>query len=405
MTDAASQVITRLLTFGLNLATARSLTPEAYGVGGRRSAWHSQPPRACTCACNCLVADRHLTRPCKTTQLQVATVQFHLINTTILLISREGFRRACLRVDPGSAGATRRVLRIAALTLPLGALLAGVVTAALLRSVGAGGDGGGGDGDGDNQAYRQALAMQGAAGWEGVGAVTLWGFTHSVFPPPPPPPPPLPHLLTGMAAFVELCAEPLYILGATRRLFGLRVGVETAATSVKGLLTLALLRHFPALPPALAFSWAQLAYAGVTLGGYAAYFLPQALRAARGWQRQPKQQQPRGRRRASAAAAGDGGGKASAAAAAAAAAAGGGGLSDAAVLRLSGTFTLQAAEKLVLAEGSKMAVAAFQGAHDQGVYGLVAGLGSIVVRTLFQPLEEAAFATFSKQQGECDPGS
>ena len=36
-TPAASQVITRLLTFGLNLATARSLTPEAYGVRrGRR---------------------------------------------------------------------------------------------------------------------------------------------------------------------------------------------------------------------------------------------------------------------------------------------------------------------------------------------------------------------------------
>ena len=31
---AASQVITRLFTFGLNLATARSLTPEAYGVRG-----------------------------------------------------------------------------------------------------------------------------------------------------------------------------------------------------------------------------------------------------------------------------------------------------------------------------------------------------------------------------------
>lgn len=30
----------------------------------------------------------------------------------------------------------------------------------------------------------------------------------------------------------------------------------------------------------------------------------------------------------------------------------------------------QAAEKLVLAEGSKMAVAAFQGSHDQGVYGV-----------------------------------
>ena len=60
----------------------------------------------------------------------------------------------------------------------------------------------------------------------------------------------------------------------------------------------------------------------------------------------------------------------------------------------------QAAEKLVLAEGSKMAAAAFQGPAAQGVYGLVAGLGSIVVRTLFQPFEEAAFLAFSREQGE-----
>lgn len=33
--------------------------------------------------------------------------------------------------------------------------------------------------------------------------------------------------------------------------------------------------------------------------------------------------------------------------------------------------------------------------HLQGVYGLVSNLGSLVVRTLFQPLEEAAFAAFS----------
>ncbi|EFN54751.1 hypothetical protein CHLNCDRAFT_134653 [Chlorella variabilis] len=47
-----------------------------------------------------------------------------------------------------------------------------------------------------------------------------------------------------------------------------------------------------------------------------------------------------------------------------------------------------------------MAVAAFQGGHDQGVYGLVNGLGSIAVRTLFQPFEEAAFVAFSKEQGQ-----
>ena len=82
---------------------------------------------------------------------QVAAVQFHLINTTILFIAREGFRRACLRIDQSAAGASRRVLRIAALTVPAGAVLAAAVTAALLRSVGSSGD----------AAYRQALIMQG----------------------------------------------------------------------------------------------------------------------------------------------------------------------------------------------------------------------------------------------------
>lgn len=64
-----------------------------------------------------------------------------------------------------------------------------------------------------------------------------------------------------------------------------------------------------------------------------------------------------------------------------------------------GRCALQAAEKLVLAEGSKMVMAVAQSAYDQGVYGLVANLGSLVVRTLFQPFEEAAFTAFSKSGG------
>jgi len=58
---------------------------------------------------------------------------------------------------------------------------------------------------------------------------------------------------------------------------------------------------------------------------------------------------------------------------------------------------VQAGEKLLLAEGSKMVMAMGQSAYDQGVYGLVSSLGSLVVRTLFQPVEEAAFTAFSKQ--------
>ena len=57
--------------------------------------------------------------------MQLASVQFHLINTFILFLSREGFRRGCLRAQQssGSPGSvTRNVLAIAALSIPLGAI-------------------------------------------------------------------------------------------------------------------------------------------------------------------------------------------------------------------------------------------------------------------------------------------
>jgi oligosaccharide translocation protein RFT1 len=72
---------------------------------------------------------------------------------------------------------------------------------------------------------------------------------------------------------------------------------------------------------------------------------------------------------------------------------------DRAALVLTGHFSVQAAEKLLLAEGSKLALVGFQGSYDQGVYGLVANLGSLVVRLLFTPIEEAAFTAFSRCVG------
>ena len=50
----------------------------------------------------------------------------------------------------------------------------------------------------------------------------------------------------------------------------------------------------------------------------------------------------------------------------------------------------------MLAEGSKAVVVATQSAAEQGAYGLASNLGSLVVRTLFQPFEEAAFLAFSR---------
>lgn len=71
---------------------------------------------------------------------------------------------------------------------------------------------------------------------------------------------------------------------------------------------------------------------------------------------------------------------------------------------------VQALEKHFLAEGSKMVMVALETSFNQGVYGLVSTLGSIVVRTLFQPIEEAAFLAFSRplqggSQGSPEKGS
>lgn len=47
-------------------------------------------------------------------------------------------------------------------------------------------------------------------------------------------------------------------------------------------------------------------------------------------------------------------------------------------------LNLQAATKLLLAEGSKVVMVASQSSYSQGIYGLVSNLGSLVVRTIFQ---------------------
>ena len=46
-----------------------------------------------------------------------------------------------------------------------------------------------------------------------------------------------------------------------------------------------------------------------------------------------------------------------------------------------------------------MVMALCQSSYNQGVYGLVTNLGSLVVRTIFFPVEEAAFRAFSRPSG------
>ncbi|KAG2486826.1 hypothetical protein HYH03_014509 [Edaphochlamys debaryana] len=212
-------------------------------------------------------------------------------------------------------------------------------------------------------------------------------------------------LLHGLAALIELLAEPAYILISVRLMFGARVAVEFAATLTKSLVTLGLLaagsgsgpagliwaRLGPGgpVPPALLFSAAQLGLALVALFGY--WGLALRRMAAEGGAAGARAVGTREKAEAK----GAGSGKEAAA----------GGVNprwlgawtpaERRVLGASALFTLQAVEKLALAEGSRVVLAARQSAASQGVYGLVSNLGSLAVRTLFAPLEEAAFTAFS----------
>ena len=171
-------------------------------------------------------------------------------------------------------------------------------------------------------------------------------------------------------------ASRMYILASVRLVYGVRVGVEAAATVAKSGVTLGLLRAGTA--PALAFSWGQLAYAAVTLLGYCAYFGREWA-----WHRHVPCYTGGEEDKAKE------------------------GLVelDPGALRISRTFAVQAAGKLVLAEGGKAVLAAASDGAAQGVYGLVTNLGSLLVRTLFQPYQEAAFAAFSRAAGERGAGA
>ena len=97
-------------------------------------------------------------------------------------------------------------------------------------------------------------------------------------------------LAAGVAAMVELMAEPFCILATAQLHFKYVTITDTAATVARSLLTAALLvRNASAhksVAPATVFGAAQLAYALVVLTSYVVYglrALPQVILAGFGW--------------------------------------------------------------------------------------------------------------------------
>ncbi|CAD7705263.1 unnamed protein product [Ostreobium quekettii] len=278
------QLASRLLTFFFNLLIVRRLSPEEYGV---------------------------------------AAVQFHLLTTTILFLSREGFRRGCLRKDGSQEHEDKqpnaeslelqRVLGICWLPIPVGIVISTIVCSFLCWSQ---------TGD-DSSAYCHAV------------------------------------VLNGVATVIELCSEPMYIIAHLWLRFDLRLAVEGTATLVK-MISVLLLLDFTLVNRATIFAYSQVAFAVVSLIGYGT-LAPRIFKEA------------------------------------------GDSLTlktmltfDPGMMSLSLIFSFQAVVKHFLAEGSKFVLVSVESWYHQGVYGLVNNLGSLVVRLLFQPLEESAFTAFSR---------
>ena len=72
--------------------------------------------------------------------------------------------------------------------------------------------------------------------------------------------------------------------------------------------------------------------------------------------------------------------------------------------RLLGAFQWQATQQLVLQEGERLVLKVRASLLQQGVYSVVAALGSLVVRSFFLPLEEVAGAYFARLLAQSSKG-
>ncbi|XP_009784279.1 uncharacterized protein [Nicotiana sylvestris] len=171
---------------------------------------------------------RHLTEE----DYALYAVQFHLFITCVLFLSREGFRRACMRANIYCGGSSRRenaakLLKVAWMTLPLGII---VMFSGCLFVL-----------------WWQELS------YSSQYAQAIW--------------------INGFACMLELLAEPFYILSQNLLLLKLRLIVESAATLSRCIATYILILKLPGMEKAIVFALSQVAFGACVFFGYWGYFL------------------------------------------------------------------------------------------------------------------------------------
>ncbi|KAK7259785.1 hypothetical protein RIF29_25399 [Crotalaria pallida] len=171
---------------------------------------------------------RHLTEE----DYALYAVQFHLFVTCVLFLSREGFRRACLRMDMKRDGTSMeedvvRLMKVVWMSFPLGIFI--TVVACLL-----------------------------VFWWQEISYSSPLGKAI---------------LINGFACILELLAEPLYILSQNLVLLRLRLMVETIATFSRCLTMYFLIVKQIGMVKPIIFALSQFAYGGCMFLGYWGYLV------------------------------------------------------------------------------------------------------------------------------------
>ncbi|KAI7901104.1 Rft protein-domain-containing protein [Cokeromyces recurvatus] len=252
----------------------------------------------------------------------IASVNLELLASTILFISREGFRSALIR----SSKKPQTILNLAYIPTCFGVIITFLTCIYYLSTIS------------EEEAFRFPY------------------YRMAV-------------LLYGAASFLELTVEPLFVLALNHLHFQLRVTVEGVAVIVKCLVTFSLTIYFAGNEEysILAFAIAQFVFGFIMMMGYLGFFLYKEKSFQKLLPHQIVEEEGHEKY-----------------------------WFDKQLLHLGITMTKQSFLKHILTEGDKMLISVLSSVQDRGVYAFVVNYGSLIVRILFQPLEETGRTFFSR---------
>ncbi|KAF2077240.1 hypothetical protein CYY_001429 [Polysphondylium violaceum] len=267
--------------------------------------------------------------------LGVYSVQYQLLSSTILFLSRESIRRSCSRIDISSSKSNfQSVVNTSWLIIPIGMILSISIENFFLINTE--------DSIKGIENYYSGLRL----------------FTYS--------------------SMIELASEPLYILYQNLLLFKIRTFVEGFALFIKTITTYYFVVIFN--DGLKGFGYSQLFYSLSIFLGYFGYFIYKVLNTNDSNRKKDKEEEneqfqfnsfkqilPNPSKSI-----------------------------DKHLLKLTGLYTWQTIQKLLLTEGEKYILYFSETLVSQAIFSVVSNLGSLIVRFLFLPIEESCFLMFPK---------